>query len=139
MQLPWNLLNHFQGVNWSFATKNLGRRLIWSIYKLNWNLNFNETKVKFMQSNINHSNNVNVDIIKMMHFSTKTLTIKLNIKWNYKNKKMIEIKKKTKEKLKINGKKTRNNTFLCKNDHFCVGPYSKLNNDAFDKWQNEKF
>lgn len=67
----------------------------------------------------------------------KNLTIKLNNEQNYKNSQQNEGEKR--KKLKINERKERNNTFLCKNDHFCVGPYSKLNNDAFDKWQNEKY
>lgn len=41
--------------------------------------------------------------------------------------------KKNERNLRLTKEKQKNNTFLCKNDHFFVGPYSKLNNDAFDK------
>lgn len=70
----------------------------------------------------------------MMQFSTeadeKNLTIKLNNEQNYKNNK---VKNQSNLKLMNEKKSEINNTFLCKSDHFCVGPYSKLNNDAFDK------
>lgn len=76
----------------------------------------------------------------MMQFPTEAVeknpTIKLNNEQNDKNSQQNEGERRIEErnlKLLNEKKEKRNNTFLCKNDHFCVGPYSKLNNDAFDK------